>query len=258
MSGLAEFQAAYLAMGEAPPPDPGMSYDVEDGVCRYTGDGDETHFYSLSLARSCPDEARLAAIVARQKSRAGSRAHEWKEYDFPFAPALGAALSAQGYVVDRRAVLMFAPVDFAVATASGVVVEPVEADAQVREIGEVGLAAFGRPMGSALESVRLGLRQSRPLVEAFLCRVGGVAACGGWVKYYGAIGYLFGGGTVPALRGRGAYRALVAARLAAAKKRGARFVVSECSPDSERVLDGLGFARAGKALRHVLKPGLKS
>jgi hypothetical protein len=254
MSDLAGFQAAYLAMGEAPSPDSGMSYAVEEGVCRYVGEGDETHFYSLSLTRPSRDAATLAAVVAREKARAGRRPHEWKEYDFPDAPALGAVLASHGYVVDRRAALMFAPVGFAVAPAPGVAVERVATDAQVDALGSVGLAAFGRPMGSALESVRLGLREPRPLVEAFLCRVDGVAACGGWVKYYGAIGYLFGGGSVPALRGRGAYRALVAARLAAAKARGARFVVSECSPDSERVLDALGFARAGKALRHVLKP----
>ncbi len=254
MSALAAFQAAFLAMGEAPSPDPGMSCTIEDGVSRYVGVGDETHFYSLSLARPCPDEATLAGVVAREKARAGRRAHEWKEYDFPAAPGLGAVLSAHGYVVDRRAALLYAPVDHAVPAAPGVAVERVETDAQADALGAVGLAAFGRPMGSALESVRLGLRAPRPLVDAFLSRVDGVAACGGWVKYYGAVGYLFGGGTAPALRGRGAYRALVAARLAAAKARGARFVVSECSPDSERVLGALGFARAGKALRHVPKP----
>jgi GNAT superfamily N-acetyltransferase len=52
---------------------------------------------------------------------------------------------------------------------------------------------------------------------------------------------LFGGATLPAARGRGAYRALVAARWADAVGRGTPALVTQASPMSRPILARLGF-----------------
>jgi hypothetical protein len=52
---------------------------------------------------------------------------------------------------------------------------------------------------------------------------------------------LFGGSTLPEARGRGAYRALVAARWADAVERGTPVVVTQASPMSRPILRRLGF-----------------
>jgi predicted GNAT family acetyltransferase len=52
---------------------------------------------------------------------------------------------------------------------------------------------------------------------------------------------LFGGSTLPEARGRGAYRALVAARWADALARGTPALVTQASPMSRPILARLGF-----------------
>lgn len=252
VSGLAEFAAEFLAMPLGPAPDPGMAYEAAGPVCRYVGKGTETHCYSLSFARALPRGARLDALIAGERRRAGRRKHEWKEYAFPRVRGLEAALAAAGYVVDRRSRLLFAPVERELPGRSAAVTEAVRGEKGLRALEEIGRRAWGEPAGGTFDSIRRELRRPEPLVDVFLARLNGKAASGGWVKYYHRVAFLFGGATLPECRGRGAYRALVAARMSCARRRGMRFVVSECSPDSERVLRGLGFLDAGAALRHVL------
>jgi GNAT superfamily N-acetyltransferase len=52
---------------------------------------------------------------------------------------------------------------------------------------------------------------------------------------------LYGGGTDPAWRGRGVYRALVAARSAEAKARGYRYLFVDARETSRPILERLGF-----------------
>jgi predicted GNAT superfamily acetyltransferase len=52
---------------------------------------------------------------------------------------------------------------------------------------------------------------------------------------------LFGGSTLPEARGRGAYRALVAARWDDAVERGTPILVTQAGPMSRPILAQLGF-----------------
>jgi GNAT superfamily N-acetyltransferase len=52
---------------------------------------------------------------------------------------------------------------------------------------------------------------------------------------------LWGGGTLPAWRGRGIYRALIAYRAGLAARRGYRYLTVDASADSEPILRRLGF-----------------
>ena len=52
---------------------------------------------------------------------------------------------------------------------------------------------------------------------------------------------LWGGATLPAWRGQGLYRALVAARARSAIAQGARLLHSDCSPDSRPILERAGL-----------------
>lgn len=56
---------------------------------------------------------------------------------------------------------------------------------------------------------------------------------------------LFGGATLPEARGRGAYRALVAARWRDAVERGTPLVVTQAGPMSQPILERLGFRKVG-------------
>jgi GNAT superfamily N-acetyltransferase len=54
---------------------------------------------------------------------------------------------------------------------------------------------------------------------------------------------LWGGGTLPAWRGRGVFRSLVAGRAALASARGFRYLQVDASPDSRPILERLGFVQ---------------
>jgi hypothetical protein len=56
-------------------------------------------------------------------------------------------------------------------------------------------------------------------------------------------GGLYGGGTIASHRGRGLYRAMVAARARDARKLGAKWLIVDALPTSRPVLERLGFVR---------------
>jgi GNAT superfamily N-acetyltransferase len=62
---------------------------------------------------------------------------------------------------------------------------------------------------------------------------------------------LWGGGTLPAWRGRGIYRALVAYRARLAAERGYRYLDVDASADSEPILRRLGFRRLARTTPYV-------
>lgn len=68
-----------------------------------------------------------------------------------------------------------------------------------------------------------------------------VGSC--WLRFNGDFAGFFGGAVVPEARGHGYYRAMVAARLAAAKARRTRWAVTQAGDMSRPVLERLGWTR---------------
>ena len=93
------------------------------------------------------------------------------------------------------------------------------------------------------------INRDAPLTEVFAAYLHDTPIAAGWIRHFGSVSYLFGGSTLAKYRGQGAYRALVARRHQSASVLGSRFLVSECSPESERILKSLGFQDAGRALQ---------
>lgn len=77
--------------------------------------------------------------------------------------------------------------------------------------------------------------------STFLAFVGGEPAAAAYASYTPLGLLLFGGATLPAFRGRGAYRALVAARAAEADRRGTPVLVTHAGRMSRPILERLGF-----------------
>jgi hypothetical protein len=64
----------------------------------------------------------------------------------------------------------------------------------------------------------------------------------------------WGGVRLPAWRGRGLYRALVAHRARLDAERGRRYIESDASDDSRPILERLGFAAVTTTTPHVWRP----
>jgi GNAT superfamily N-acetyltransferase len=65
---------------------------------------------------------------------------------------------------------------------------------------------------------------------------------------------LWGGSTLPAWRGKGIYRALVAYRAELAAARGYRFLPVDASSQSRPILERLGFAAVASVTRYLWTP----
>lgn len=123
----------------------------------------------------------------------------------------------------------------------GVVARRVESEEELGIAHGIQNEAFGAP--AELDPERIEQRFAREGVDGstFVAWVDGLPAAAGYAAYtdFGLI--LFGGATLPAARGRGAYRALVAARAAEAADRGAPAVVTQAGQMSRPILERLGF-----------------
>jgi GNAT superfamily N-acetyltransferase len=132
-----------------------------------------------------------------------------------------------GMVLDRPPA-QAAPVD--------VEVVRVETAEQNHEASRIAAIAFGSPLPTEV----------RPFVAGrddvvYLALVDGRPVARGSMAFSEHGATLFGGSTLPEARGRGAYRALVAARWDEAVARGRPLLVTQASPMSRPILERLGF-----------------
>src|SRR5438477_642904 len=96
-----------------------------------------------------------------------------------------------------------------------------------------------------------GMVEYRDLGEA-----GKTVVCAGWVRFPEGTEFatLWGGGTLPAWRGRGIYRALVAYRARLAAERGRRYLEVDASDASRPILERLGFVAVTTTTPFIWSP----
>jgi 8-oxo-dGTP pyrophosphatase MutT (NUDIX family)/ribosomal protein S18 acetylase RimI-like enzyme len=141
-----------------------------------------------------------------------------------------------------------------------VAVELVNDLEQLEQAYPVAAAAFDEPPASAqfrateaaqlAEQVALGEARQE---FRFLARIGGEVVGSGGVTVDGPAARLWGAGVHPDARGRGAYRAVLAARLRIAAQLGARFaLVKARSGTSAPILRRAGFVAHGQEITYKL------
>jgi GNAT superfamily N-acetyltransferase len=146
---------------------------------------------------------------------------------------------------------------------SGVVVRDVCDAATLTDCIRVQERAFGSS-SSPITPDRIAdelaaLRRPGDRVHRFVAydESSGCPMSSGGINVFAHLGiaFLWGGGTDPDLRGRGAYRALLAARLARATALGCRRVAAYAREDtSDPFLDALGFERHGTMVSWARAP----
>src|SRR5437867_3781343 len=117
----------------------------------------------------------------------------------------------------------------------GVEVRRAETDAEYLASDQIAAVAFGGPMPTEAPIER------DPNNVVYLAYVDGQPVARGSAAFSEHGVTLFGGSTLPEARGRGAYRALVAARWEDAVARGTPVLVTQASPMSGPILAQLGF-----------------
>ena len=210
--------------------------------------------YLNAVLRVRADAARVPALVAEVDGAHRAVHSRWMLAGESRHPALPAALARAGYAVTHEhfaytiAVGAYAP-----RASPSVAVRAVATLDDLRACKAVAARAFDRPLAhdDATDRGELAACTAADArVLRFVARdaaTGDALASGGLTVFAAQrFGLLWAGGTAPEARGRGAYAALVAARVAAARARGLTHVglyarVGTAAP----IVEANGFRRGG-------------
>jgi GNAT superfamily N-acetyltransferase len=229
---LAENANTYTPLG------PDDERIVDDRFVLWMGRGDEPGWNVAQRFRLRADEVEAARAEIHSTLRAkGRTACTWEVGSHATPPDLADRLLGLGLVPDQ-------PDDHAVGMVLTSPPADAPADVEVREArthdeltasARIAAVAFGMPSpSSAPDEVYAGN-------AVYLAYVDGrpVARASASFSEHGVT--LFGGATLPEARGRGAYRALVAARWRDAVERGTPVLVTQAGKMSRPILQRLGF-----------------
>ena len=221
----AEILALYdVQMRNDPPPEPGVRHERAGSVVRAVGR------YNCILYSHLDAENADAAIA--EQAAHFRNAHievEWKVYTHDMPADLGSRLSMAGFVADDAETLM--AFDLAKDLAAGLTPQ----DVVVRRIDDAqGLAdhiAVNAAIwnhGDVSRNEMYAQRLRDPSLGLYVAYVGGrpVAAARLEMPRDRVFAGLWGGCTLPAFRGRGIFRAVVAARAKEARAHGYPFSTS--------------------------------
>ena len=221
----------------------GQATDVGPHVTRNRSvDGAWHSVTAPSLTADHADEA-IAAEVAHHRDI--GKSFEWKVYAHDPLPDLRERLQRRGFTSSPlEAVLVY---DLAgrlpwADDPDGCVVRRVETLDDVRTYSRVSSDIFGHAFtfeGELAEAVR----QGSPDTRGYVAWHGDEPVSIGRLYTHPAswFGGMYGGGTRDGYRGRGFYRALVAARARDATERGAKYLLVDALPTSRPILERLGF-----------------
>ena len=205
------------------------------------------------------DPSTVKAAVAGQTAffRSLSQEVEWKVYQHDLPPDLGDHLRAAGFVPDPTETLMALDLSEPLRPGSGsfgVEVHRVTDIAGLSAAAAVSEEAFGKGKGWSREEFLP--RLADPSFGLFVAYSERRPVSAGRLELPPgrAFASLWGGGTSPAYRGRGIYRALVAARAAAARGLGYHYLTVDALPTSRPILARLGFVPLTNITGWVLKP----
>lgn len=219
--------------------EPGLRVERHAGTVRISGLWDCVVYSALSDATA--DDA-IAREQARPLPPGGSL--EWKLYAHDRPGDLGARLRNAGFEPQAPETLVVLDLErelAADALPSGVTIRTADDSVGLADVAQVGIHAFGQDY-SAMNDEFLA-RIAFGTVRFFVAYHDGqpVSAARLEMPKAGEFAGLFGGGTIPAFRHRGIYRALVALRASIARERGYRYLTVDAMSTSLPILRRLGF-----------------
>jgi len=214
---------------------------ADDRYVLWMGRGDEPHWNVAQRFRLRPDEVEEVREEIHAILRAkGRTACTWEIGSSATPGDLVERLLALGLVDDEPVPLAVGMVltEKPAEAPGGVEVRRAETDDEHLTSLRIAGVAFGVPPPTTVPPER------DPNNVVYLAYVGGEPVARASASFGEHAVSLFGGSTLPEARGRGAYRALVAARWEDAVARGTPVLVTQASPMSRPILARLGFREA--------------
>lgn len=233
-----------------PPPQVGRRTAWVDGVLRHTGGYNFVDWWDFGADRAFEIAAREAAFYRPLGDM------KWKVYDHDAPANLGVALAAAGFVAERRETFLALDLDDPrdwPPPPAGIEVRRVADRAGVADLIAVTEAAFG---AASWNPDALAERLADPGLAMYVVYSDGRPVTSGRLELFAGTAFagLYGGGTAPEFRGRGAYRELVAARAAEARRAGYRYLATDARDTSRPILERLGFEPIDQLTSWWLRP----
>jgi ribosomal protein S18 acetylase RimI-like enzyme len=224
--------------------EPGSRVEHDHAVIRLVSGGDGWNGVIWSDLDRVSAEAAIAAQISRFAQLA--RPWEWKHYSYDQPPDLPDRLLAAGLTREPTEALLVAEIadlEFEVPSPPGVELRAVVDRAGVEALVSVHDEVFAEDHSALGRALLAGLAQRHHTTAAVVAFAGDTPIAAGRVEFHGGTDFasLWGGGTLPAWRGRGVFRSLVAHRAALASARGFRYLQVDASSDSRPILQRLGF-----------------
>jgi len=213
------------------------------------------------VAWSDLDDENADEVVSAQVAYFAARRQrfEWKLHDYDRPADLSARLRAAGFAPEADESLMVAdvaavPLD--VRMPDGVRLMPVTDEAGVGLLIDVHERVFGTDHSHLRRSLVAQLRNAPSATAMVVAMAGSEPVCSARVEFLPGQEFagLWGGGTVPAWRRRGIYRALVAYRARLAADRGYRYLQVDASAQSRPILEQLGFRHLAWITPYIWEP----
>ncbi|WP_198010086.1 GNAT family N-acetyltransferase [Saccharomonospora halophila] len=201
-------------------------------------------------------------LIARQRDYFAARGEPvvWKVCEHDRPADLGRRLRRAGFVAEPSETVMFGLAEEMVTSPvlpEGVVLRQVTAPAEMRRIAAMESVVWGEDWSGIGEDLVHRVAAAPDDTAVFVAEAGGEMVSAAWLVFLGAgVGFagLCGGSTLPAWRGRGVYRALVAARAERAVAQGVRFLQVAASDDSAPILQRLNFRAVATTTPYVWSP----
>ncbi|MGW3568352.1 GNAT family N-acetyltransferase [Streptomyces sp. NPDC000941] len=207
------------------------------------------------------DEVTADAAITAQVQYFASlgREFEWKLYGHDQPGNLAGRLRAAGFSPEPEETLMVAEIDdlpIGVELPEGVHVQSVTDPSGVDLAVDVHEQAFGTSAVQLRHRMLSQLAGRPETLSMVVAMAGDLPVCAARMELHPGTAFasLWGGGTVPAWRGLGIYRALVAHRARIAAELGYRYLQVDASSQSRPILQRLGFAVLSTTTPHVYRP----
>ena len=207
--------------------------------------------------------AELDRLIARQQDYFAGRGEAvgWQTRAHDEPADLTARLRAAGFVPgEERTVLIGLTAELATAPVlpGGAVLRQVTADDDMHRIAALQSAVWGQDWNFLGGNLIARIAAAPQGIAVLAAEAGGDVVCAGWLAFFqpGADSFarLLGGSTLPQWRGRGIYRALVAARAQRAATRSVKYLHADASNDSAPILRRLGFRPVTTTTAYVWTP----
>lgn len=226
---------------------PGLTKEVAGGVVRFSGPPEREQGDFVLYGRFAEQHAE--AVIAAQIEYYGQRGRpfEWKVFSHDAPPDLRERLMAQGFKArERDAVLVMN-----VRRAQPRLLQPVAADvrrvtdpARLRLVTALLGAEYGADFSGLERLLAEDLRERPSYSSVYLAYAGGQPAGAAWIQFAprSQFASLWGGTVARPFRGRGFYRALLAARLQEAIHRGYGLLTIDASKEIRPLAESFGFS----------------